>query len=213
MADRPILSKNYSIPMDMFASAFKDFQKKFVYPKNILMTSVFGLIAVLYTFPLAEDPKNSVCIMIIIVCLFMIGGMWLNPLMIRKKLLGSIEGIQNDRYIAELYSDRIDIGTVIEEDSENEEESQEKDLSDISADNDTDDSFFQEKNHDYDDKIARTVINFSAGNIKILEKSKYFIIYIIKRNFYIIPKESFTPEEIEILKNGFKNTKFTPENK
>ena len=213
MADKPTLSKNYSIPMDMFVNGFKDFQKKFVYPKNILMTTVFGLIAILYIFPLAKDPNNSICIMIIIVCLFMIGGIWLNPLIIRKNLLGSIKGIQDDRYIAELYSDRISIGTIIDESSENDEDTQEEDSSDISTDNDSNDSFFQEKSQDPDDKIARTVINFSTGNIRILEKSKYFIIYIIKKNFYVIPKEAFTPEEIEILKNSFKNTKFTPENK
>ena len=58
MNDKPILTKEYNIPLEMFANAFKDFQKKFVYPKNIAMTVVGGLIAIAYIYSLIQDPST-----------------------------------------------------------------------------------------------------------------------------------------------------------
>lgn len=204
MNNEPILSKEYGISMDIFKNAFKDFQKKFVYPKNIIMTLAFTFIGISYIFPLIRDPGNSTCIMIIIICAFLIAGIWLNSLMIRKNLMNSIEGIQNDRYIAELYENSISIGTV-----ETSENSAEKDTE--TEEKKDEDDFFAEPENDAGSGIMKTVINFSDDDVKILDKKDYFMIYIVKKMFYVIPKSFFSTEETEILTESFKKAKFIKE--
>ena len=65
MNEKPLVSKDYSISLEMFGNAFKDFQKKFTYPKNILMTCAFSLIGLSYIPYLFKDPGNSTCILIV----------------------------------------------------------------------------------------------------------------------------------------------------
>ena len=190
MNDKPI-------PLEMFANAFKDFQKKFVYPKNIAMTVVGGLIAIAYIYSLIQDPSNSVCIMIIIGCAFLISMTWLKPLMVRKNLLNSIDGIQEDRYIFELFDTKVGISTFDSPETQQAEEETEED------------DFFKEINKE--EEIPKTIINFNMGGVKVLEKKDYFIIYIVRHMFYIVPKEHFSDEEREMLIKCFKNAQFIPE--
>lgn len=204
MNDKPILTKEYNIPLEMFANAFKDFQKKFVYPKNIVMTVVGGLIAIAYIYSLIQDPSNSVCIMIIIGCAFLISMTWLKPLMVRKNLLNSIDGIQEDRYIFELFDTKVGISTFDSPDARADiSESQE-----VKEETEEDDFF---KEIDEEEEIPKTIINFNMGGVKVLEKKDYFIIYIVRHMFYIVPKEHFSDEERAMLIKCFKNAQFIPE--
>ncbi len=201
MNDKPTLTKEYNIPIEMFKNAFKDFQKKFVYPKNIIMTVVAILIAITYILSFIKDPSNSTCILIIIGCIFLISMTWLKPLMIRKNLLNSVEGIQDDRYIFELYDDKVGISTL---DSESEISAPKENI----AKEDEEEDFFKEPE---EDEIPKTIIHLTMGGVKILEKKDYYIIYIVKHMFYIIPKEHFSTEEKEAVIKSFKKAKYFPE--
>ena len=46
MEDEALIKKRYSIPYELFGEAFTVFQKKFVFPKNWLMTGLLLLLAV-----------------------------------------------------------------------------------------------------------------------------------------------------------------------
>ncbi len=207
MNDKPILSKEYSIPKEMFADAFRDFQKKYSYPKNIIMTAAFAFIAISYIISLIRDPENSICMLIITVCIFLIAGIWINMLVIRKNLMNAVEGIQNDIYIAELFENSITIST-----SDMPEQDNKDDVKSDQSDNEED--FFEEKESEsVNDGIVKTVIEFSKDNVHVLEKKYYFIIYLVKKNFYILPKEKFTSDEMSILRKSFEKTKFISDNK
>lgn len=201
MDKQPIISKEYNISLEMFRNAFVDFQKKFSYPKNIIMSLAFGFIGISYIFPLIKNPENSTCILIITICAFLIAGIWINTFMIRKNLMNSIEGIQGDRYIAELYENSITISTLDISDA------------DVSDDNDsenTEDDFFAETPSE-PLGMVKTVIDFINDDVKILEKNDYFIIYLVKRMFYVVPKSVFNDEEIKMLTESFKKAKFIEE--
>lgn len=210
MNDKPILSKEYNIPKEMFADAFRDFQKKYSYPKNFIMTAVYAFIAISYIISLIRDPQNSICMMIITVCIFLIAGTWINMLVIRKNIMNAVEGIQNDIYIAELFENSITISTSDMPEQDNKEK---KD--DVKSDqSDKEEDFFEEKESEsVNDGIVKTVIDFSKHNIHVLEKKDYFIIYLVKKNFYVLPKDKFTSDEMAILRKSFEKTKFISDNK
>lgn len=213
MNEKPLLSREYNISMDMFRNAFIDFQKKFSYPKNIIMTCAFSLIGVSYIPPLVRNPGNSTCIMIIVVCLFLISGIWLNTFMIRKNLMNSIEGIQGDLYTAEIFENSMNICTKeFSSDSVSEEKADK--TSDNSEGKETDeDDFFAETEEITPAGVVKTVIDFVNDDVKILEKKDYYIVYLVKRMFYVIPKNIFSDDEKKILTESFRKAKFIEERK
>lgn len=210
MNDKPILSKEYKIPKEMFSDAFRDFQKKYSYPKNIIMSAAFAFIAIAYIISLIRNPENSICMLIITVCIFLIAGIWINMLVIRKNLMNAVEGIQNDIYIAELFENSITI-SMSDMPELNNEDNKKDEQSDKS---DEEDDFFEEKESDcLNEGPAKTIIDFSKENVTVLEKKYYFIIYLVKKTFYVLPKENFTSDEMVILRKSFEKTKFISDNK
>ena len=176
MNEKPLVSKDYSISLEMFGNAFKDFQKKFTYPKNILMTCAFSLIGLSYIPYLFKDPGNSTCILIIIVCIFLTAGIWLNTAMIRKNLMNSIEGIQGDRYSVEIFESSMSIFTKEFAGEKAEEPEDGKSVSDEKNESTEDEDFFAETETDDPAGTVKTVIDYGLDNVKILEKQDYYII-------------------------------------
>lgn len=206
MNEKPLFSKEYSISLEMFGNAFTDFQKKFAYPKNILMTCAFTLIGIAYIPPFIRDPGNTVCVMIIIICAFLTAGIWLNTFMIRKNLMKSIEGIQGDLYSVEVYESSISICTrefSTGETGEPEETNEEK--------AGAEDDFFAEPEETASAGVVKTVIDFVNDDVKILEKKDYYIVYLVKRMFYVVPKNIFSADETKLLTESFKKAKFIEE--
>lgn len=99
----------YSIHLDEYDSAFLSFQKKYVYPKNIIMSAAFVIIAALYGQQLYMDPTDTLRWFLFIMCFLLIGGMWFNTRKVRKKLMKSIKEIKDDTYTTKLYDTGISI--------------------------------------------------------------------------------------------------------
>jgi len=218
MKEKPLVSKEYSISMEMFGNAFADFQKKFTYPKNILMTCAFSLIGITYIPPFIRDPGNSVCVMILIICIFLIAGIWANTFMIRKNLLRSVEGIQGDRYSVEIYEDGMSIRTTefsdnFPDEAESAEETTGSEEKTENTESTEEDDFFAETEAVTPAGVVKTVIDFAEDNVRILEKKDYYIIYLVKRMFYVLPKNIFSEDEIKTVTESFKKAKFTEERK
>lgn len=209
MNEKPLFSKEYSISLEMFRNAFTDFQKKFAYPKNILMTCAFALIGISYIPPFIRDPGNTVCVMIIIICAFLTAGIWLNTFMIRKNLMNSIEGIQGDRYSVEVYESSISICT--KEFSSGETDNSENPEGTGEKKDDAEEDFFAEPEETAPAGVVKTVIDFVNDDVKILEKKDYYIIYLVKRMFYVVPKNIFSADETKLLTESFKKAKFIEE--
>ncbi len=214
MKEKPVLSREYSISKNMFGDAFKDFQRKFAYPKNFVMTGVFAVIAVIYVIALIKNPENSTCAMLIFICICLIFGMWLNVLNARRKLMTAIDGIDEDIYSFELYEDKVIIGTRdsdIKKESDDGDSAENPDNIVSDSNNNTDeDDFFAPVDEVKNDEIPKTVINFSDSDIRVLEKKNFFIIYILKHMFYVVPKNAFNDEETGKMKECFMKTKYYP---
>ena len=51
---------NYTITVNEYEAAFREFQKKYVYPKNYIMTAGFAIILVVYIWQLIKDPSYQI---------------------------------------------------------------------------------------------------------------------------------------------------------
>lgn len=180
----PLISGKYNIPASLYGTAFRAFQKKYVYPRNIVMTVLFLTIAGYYIYCLASDMENVMYWLFTAVCLALTASLWYNPYKLRKNLVKSVENIVDDTYMLDIYETFITVGMVQEQNT--------------AADENSDDFFSSAPQQ----KIQTTGIPLD-NSIRIIEKPDFFIVYIVKSVFYIIPKNAFSADEISEMQRHF----------
>ncbi|MDD5947000.1 MAG: YcxB family protein [Oscillospiraceae bacterium] len=199
----PMLQKSYHIRLELFQKAFVNFQKRFVYPRNWLLTTVLCAIALIYLDSVIKNPSNHLAMLLIVVCVAMITILWVNPKKVRKTLFASMKELENDTYHVCFFEDGMTIRTEDAAAPETEETASEEEMTEPQADAegadatngfnplfDTDDVKPIQT-----DAIEPTEIRFQ-GNVKVYEYSDYFMVYLVKQMFYVVPKEAFTEDEI-----------------
>lgn len=186
MEDEALIKKRYSIPYELFGEAFTVFQKKFVFPKNRLLTGLLLLLAIGNILNIIFGKGDTIGYVLVLVCIALAFINWYNPRKLKRSLMESVKGIENDIYDLTIYPERIVIGTVLEPETEKKPEEYEEVFGEIPMKED----------------IADTEI-FLHKNVKVIERKKFFMIYIKRSMFYVVPKEPLTKEEIEIMNLHF----------
>lgn len=186
MEDEALVKKRYSIPYELFGEAFTVFQKKFVFPRNRIMSVLLLILAAGNVLNIMYGKGETIGYVLVLVCIALAFINWYNPRKLKRNLMESVKGIGNDVYTLTIYPERIVIGTVLEPEKEKEPEEYEEVFGEIPVKED----------------IADTEIYLNK-NVKVIERKNFFMIYIKKSMFYVVPKEPLTQEEIEIMNLHF----------
>lgn len=186
MEDEALVKKRYSIPYELFGEAFTVFQKKFVFPRNRVMSVLLLIFAAGNVLNIMYGNGETIGYVLVLVCIALAFINWYNPRKLKRNLMESVKGIENDVYTLTIYPERIVIGTVLEPEKEKEPEEYEEVFGEIPMKED----------------IADTEIYLNK-NVKVIERKNFFMIYIKKSMFYVVPKEPLTQEEIEIMNLHF----------
>lgn len=186
MEDEALVKKRYSIPYELFGEAFTVFQKKFVFPRNRVMSVLLLIFAAGNVLNIMYGNGETIGYVLVLVCIALAFINWYNPRKLKRNLMESVKGIENDVYTLTIYPERIVIGTVLEPEREKETEEYEEVFGEIPMKED----------------IADTEIYLNK-NVKVIERKNFFMIYIKKSMFYVVPKETLTQEEIEIMNLHF----------
>ena len=186
MEDEALVKKRYSIPYELFGEAFTVFQKKFVFPRNRIMSVLLLIFAAGNVLNIMYGNGETIGYVLVLVCIALAFINWYNPRKLKRNLMESVKGIENDVYTLTIYPERIVIGTVLEPENEKEPEEYEEVFGEIPIKED----------------IADTEIYLNK-NVKVIERKNFFMIYIKKSMFYVVAKETLTQEEIEIMNLHF----------
>ena len=186
MEDEALVKKRYSIPYELFGEAFTVFQKKFVFPRNRIMSVLLLILAAGNVLNIMYGKGETIGYVLVLVCIALAFINWYNPRKLKRNLMESVKGIENDVYTLTIYPERIVIGTVLEPEKEKEPEEYDEVFGEIPVKED----------------IADTQIYLNK-NVKVIERKNFFMIYIKKSMFYVVPKEPLTQEEIEIMNLHF----------
>ena len=188
MEEEAIIKRKYSIPYEMFGEAFITFQKKFVYPRNTVMASLLIVAAALNVVYIAQGKATTFGYVLVLVCLALAFVNWYNPKKLRRNLMESIKGIENDVYQLQVMADKLIIGTVIEpeENGERQKEEYEEVFGDTPK----------------AEEIRDTEI-YLTKDVRVIEKKDFFMVYLKRAMFYVIPKKYFTEEEITVMQIHF----------
>lgn len=171
MTENYLFEKNYSVPFEIFREGYTAFQKKFIFPQANMTAIAFLILAGVFVFAVIDDNSQYFSYLLVFVCLAMAVRQWYNPRKLRANLFESFRETENSVYRISVAEKYVDISTV-------------------STGKDSENEDLPEK--------SRIPVD---ENFSLLEYDKYFLIFSGKSIFYIIPKENFSGNEIEILKN------------
>ncbi len=201
---KPIISRSYHIPLPMFDDAFLKFQKKYVYPGNLLLTVVLLAIAGVYIHAAFKDNSNTLVYLLIVACFAIILVRWYRTFKLRRAVHDALKEVETDTYQLSAYEDGLVIHTeeaapAAEDTAAPQETDEEPDESPA------EEGGFRKIFPDQpvqNDPVEDTEITFGP-DVKIHDFPEYFMVYLVKRNFYVIPKKDFADDEIETLKKLF----------
>lgn len=183
-----IIEKKYSIPYDLFGRAFNAFQKRFVYPRNNAMAVILLIAAALNVVSIVKGNGSALGYVLIMVCIALAFVNWYNPKKLKRNLMESIKGIEGDVYRLKLLPDKLVIGTVLEPESAEEKPKEEYE------------EVFEDTPRP--EEIADTDI-YLTKDVYVMDKPEFFMVYLKRAMFYVIPKKDLSEEEIMIMQLHF----------
>jgi hypothetical protein len=192
------MKKEYNIPLELFEKGFIAFQKRSVYPKNALMTVVCVAMSGMITYTNLKldqsSTTNFINWLLVFVLLSVCLNSWFSALKVRKNLMKSLDGLQNDKYRFEIDEKEIVISTVLEESSTPVDDTPEEEKGNFDI---------------YDgvetpEKIESTHLDLKNRYFRFYEYPGFFLVYQIKMMIYVVPKGVFETSEIEKIKGYIK---------
>lgn len=201
-----LLERDYRVTEDEFNRSFRIFQEKYVLPRNRFFTVIFLVVALVYGKSAVEDPSNIISFFMVFICLALAVNQIYNPRKIRRNLMNSIRGIEGDLYKLKVYDDGVTISTRLEpelneqasEQPEPETQATETQATEMQAPEP--ENGFTEPLEDF--LLEPTEISFSE-QLHVLDCRDFFLLYRVKRMFYILPKREFSEAECAQLKALF----------
>lgn len=208
MTEKPTLKRSYHIPLEMFMEAFRNFQKKYVFPQNYVLTAVLIAVACVYIRAVILDNTKTIAYLVVVFCLAFILSIWYRALKLRRSLRDALKEIENDVYEVQLFSDKLTIRTEdapapAAESAEPEDKPAEEVPAEEAEGSDGFQQIFPEKPAEPVQSIPPTEIYFD-DRVKFHEFAEFFMVYMVKQNFYVIPKKDFSEDEISQLRKAFK---------
>ena len=182
-----IEKKRYSISYEMFDNSYTVFQKKYVYPRAYIMCGLLVALAIanIINTILGGAKGSYMSYILVAACLALAAVNIYNPRKVKRNLMQSISGIENDVYTLEVFPDKLTFGTVLDpiEQRDSEPEEYEKVFGD---------------NEPAPEDIQKSEVYINS-QLRVTERAEYFMVYIKRSMFYVIPKHALTEDEISKL--------------
>lgn len=171
------LEKTYKIPADIFREGYREYQKKYVYPKSYVFMGLFLVLAANFVYGAVKAPDNFLAYLLIVVCLAMAFREWYNPRKTREAVMESVHEMGNPLYKLTVTDDALEFSTVQNGDVEN-------------PDSDSTEP----------DDLPQPTRLSRDQDLKILEYDRFFLAVYGKIMFYIIPKADLSEDEMKALR-------------
>ncbi|MDE7097760.1 MAG: YcxB family protein [Ruminococcus sp.] len=166
------LEKTYKISADIFRDGMTAYQKKYVYPKSYVFMCVFLVFTANFVYGAVKAPDNLLAYLLVVVCLALAIREWYNPRKMKRNILDTLRQMGESEYNIIIGEGFVEFSTIQRGDVENSD----------------------------DETIPPTRIQ-TGENIQILEYDRFFLLIDNKAVYYILPKEYFSEDEMEIIRS------------
>ena len=180
------LEKEYKVPVSIFSEAYREFQKKFVYPKNRIFVILFAFMAVVVlcigvlNVKGTSDTGKYLYYLAFMVFVALAAREWYNPRKLHRNLTESVRALGEPVYKIGVSEKYVDISTVSEDLSDIPDEEKEEVLKD-------------------DPLPEKTRLNID-DSFRVMEYEKFFMLIPGTAMLYIIPKEGFSEGDMSIIR-------------
>lgn len=165
----------FQIPYEMYRSAYKAYQRRFVYPKNRILQLILLLLSVDFAYHGAKNPEQPVSFVLLLVCLAMIGILWYNPRKMRRNVMDVVREMQGDRYCFQMDSEKVAFRMLPEVTDEENDPIPEQPPTEL----------------------------YYTKELYVAEQEEFFLICQGKQRFYILPKHALYDNQAEIVRRTF----------
>lgn len=189
----------YESNAEEILKGYKVYQKRYVF-SSLIWKMLLVLLAVTSSVMMimtSEDPIiPAMCLMISIAV-----GIWFinTPISNRKKLMRGLDIMEETRYKAEFYTDKIKISTCVDKNVETENpdgNASEQPNQDVQAEQtEADMALDGEK-----EEIPATVIHLDSPIVDLIDREDMFILVVKKSYVFIIPKAAFGNDKCEKIR-------------
>ena len=184
------LEKEFKLPADTFREAYREFQKKFIYPKSRVYVILFSVLAVgilifgIIAMSDASNKRKYITYIAFIMAAAFAFKEWYTPEKMRRNLTESVRSLGEPVYKIGVGDKYVDISTV-SEDLSNVPEEEREDV----------------QNEDPLPEKTRLKVD---DTFQLMEYDKFFLMLSGKESFYILPKDGFSESELEIVRGTVK---------
>lgn len=198
-----LLKISYNMELSEIGEGFKLFQKKYQLKRSIIFTIVYGIALILGVDMVVRNPQNFYGYLLIGLGAGLIFMQWYKPVAVRKKLLNTLSSMNQESYETEIFQDMISITTIVDNNSAEEEQSEEK--TEIPEETAEAVENSEEAIENEGEESETVVSNFYFGSdlMEAMENDKMFLLFVNKSLIYIYPKRCLTEEEQTKLRDIF----------
>ncbi|MDE6745073.1 MAG: hypothetical protein K2J72_00395 [Oscillospiraceae bacterium] len=186
----------YESNAEEILKGYKVYQKRYVF-SSLIWKMLLVLLAVTSSVMMimtSEDPIiPAMCLMISIAV-----GIWFitTPISNRKKLMRGLDIMEETRYKAEFYTDKIKISTCMDENVETENpDNNASEQDEQTEQTEADMALDGEK-----EEIPATVIHLDSPIVDLIDKEDMFVLVVKKSYVFIIPKTAFDDDKCEKIR-------------
>lgn len=189
----------YESNAEEILKGYKVYQKRYVF-MSLIWKMLLVLLAVTSSVMMIMTSEDSIipamCLMISVAV-----GIWFinTPISNRKKLMRGLDIMEETRYKAEFYTDKIKISTCMEDIAETENPdgnaSEQPKQDEQTEQTEADMALDGEK-----EEIPATVIHLDSPIVDLIDKEDMFILVVKKSYVFIIPKTAFGDDKCEKIR-------------
>lgn len=186
----------YESNAEEILKGYKVYQKRYVFSSMIwkMLLVLLAVTSSVMMIMTSEDPIiPAMCLMISVAV-----GIWFitTPISNRKKLMRGLDIMEETRYKAEFYTDKIKISTCMEDIAETENpEDNVSEQTEQTEQTEADMALDGEK-----EEIPATVIHLDSPIVDLIDKEDMFILVVKKSYVFIIPKTAFGDDKCEKIR-------------
>lgn len=183
-------------------TGYKAFQNRFLLKKKVLYTIAYVIVLVLGIDLIVKNPTGMAGYIASGLSLGILLFNWIKPIMIRKKLMASLDALgTSEEYEMSFYDNKIEVETIIDPNAETETVA-------ITANGiyTVEEGSEAEKELTEEVKIPeveRSVYRLSETELALDEKNGLLIIYINRSNFQTIPLRCLSDEDAGKVREYF----------
>ena len=177
-------------------TAYKLFQRKYMFRRNIIFSVVYAIAAGLGVNFVVGNSSNIAGYILMVIGLGMLFSTWARPYYARKKLMKTLESFGGETYTATFADAHITVYTEILPDEETETVAVTRDGV-MTVGEDVEIPPEQEIKHD------KTKIELAANMLDSMETEEMFLLFVNRSLIYIFPKRCLSEEQTEKVRSYF----------